>query len=578
MKINVITLCSGYDSQCMALDRIKEAHPDFDYELIAWCEIDRFAIASHNAIYPQWADRNLGDMTKVDWSSIKEPIDLLTYSTPCLTEDSLILTRNGYVQMRDVKVGDLVLTRSGKWHPVVKKFDNGVHGTYYINALGFENIHCTGNHKFLVRTMKRKWNNEERRYHRTFSEPEFKDALDIRKGDYFGLPVIQSSRFPEWQGITDGRGTLRNSLRVKFHLESFWYMMGRYVGDGWRREGNTSKGIVISCGGRNEERLKEAFERSGYSYTRTEERTCVKYSVYSCELSEFVKRYGQYAHGKRIDGETMMLPWNLLKAFVDGCMDSDGCFTQNHFKYSTVSRELAYSIAYCISRVYGRHCAIHKTERPAKTTIEGREANQRDSYEVVFTKEPRKQDQAFYEDGYIWYPFRYIEKAEDEHVYNMEVEEDHSYIVQGCISKNCQDISNAGLQRGLGEGTRSGILWDTERAIEILRPKYLMQENVKALVGKRFMPDFKRWCKILEDFGYTNFWKVLNAKDYGVPQNRERVFMISVLDCNFKYEFPEPIPLDKTVEDVLEDEADECYFLRDEQVERFLDRVKEENK
>lgn len=82
MKIRVGTLCSGYDSQCMALDRLKEHFPDFDYELVFWSEIDKYAIQAHNAVYPQWADRNLGDMTKIDWSKV-EPIDLLTYSTPC---------------------------------------------------------------------------------------------------------------------------------------------------------------------------------------------------------------------------------------------------------------------------------------------------------------------------------------------------------------------------------------------------------------------------------------------------------------------------------------------------------------
>lgn len=115
--LNVITLCSGYDSQCMALDRIKETHPGFDYNLVAWCEIDKYAIKSHNAVYPQWADRNLGDMTKVDWSQINERIDLLTYSTPCtdissagqqkgLEEDSgtrssvLWYTRNAILQLK----------------------------------------------------------------------------------------------------------------------------------------------------------------------------------------------------------------------------------------------------------------------------------------------------------------------------------------------------------------------------------------------------------------------------------------------------------------------------------------------
>ena len=91
-------------------------------------------------------------------------------------------------------------------------------------------------------------------------------------------------------------------------------------------------------------------------------------------------------------------------------------------------------------------------------------------------------------------------------------------------SSPCQDISNAGMQRGLekGSGTRSSLLWEVEKAIEAKRPIYLLMENVKALVGKKFKADFEAWLKTLESYGYQNFWKVLNAKDYDVPQNRER--------------------------------------------------------
>lgn len=91
-------------------------------------------------------------------------------------------------------------------------------------------------------------------------------------------------------------------------------------------------------------------------------------------------------------------------------------------------------------------------------------------------------------------------------------------------STPCQSISQAGLQHGLteGSGTRSSILWYTENAIRELLPKYLLQENVKALISRKFLPDFLKWQRKVEALGYTNYWKVMNAKDYGVPQNRER--------------------------------------------------------
>ena len=126
------------------------------------------------------------------------------------------------------------------------------------------------------------------------------------------------------------------------------------------------------------------------------------------------------------------------------------------------------------------------------------------------------------------------------------------------------DISVAGKQTGLGKGTRSGLLYECEKIIEHCRPKYLLLENVKNLVGKKFKPQFDEWLDYLESLGYTSYWKVLNAKDYGVPQNRERVFVISILGDHKPYKFADKIPLDRCIADILEDEVDEKYYLSEE--------------
>lgn len=95
----------------------------------------------------------------------------------------------------------------------------------------------------------------------------------------------------------------------------------------------------------------------------------------------------------------------------------------------------------------------------------------------------------------------------------------------------CQDLSSAGLQKGLeeGSGTRSGLLWECRKIIDAKRPKYLLLENVKNLVGKKHKDNFDKWIAYLDSMGYNTYWKVLNGKDYGVPQNRERVFAVSIL-------------------------------------------------
>lgn len=148
-------------------------------------------------------------------------------------------------------------------------------------------------------------------------------------------------------------------------------------------------------------------------------------------------------------------------------------------------------------------------------------------------------------------------------------------------STPCTDISNAGQQKGLeeGSGTRSSILWNTRYAIQELRPKYLLLENVKALVSQKFLQDFQKWLKELDDMGYDSEYKVMNATECNVAQNRERVFVVSTRrDGNDpKYEFPDPVPLTKVIDDYLEDEVDEKYYLKDEQVEKFLELIRKEN-
>lgn len=143
----------------------------------------------------------------------------------------------------------------------------------------------------------------------------------------------------------------------------------------------------------------------------------------------------------------------------------------------------------------------------------------------------------------------------------------------------CTDISNAGAQAGFeeGSGTRSSLLWECRKAIIEKHPKYLMMENVKAITSKKFLPGLLRWQEFLSEQGYTNFVKVLNAKDYGVPQNRERCFIVSILGDAW-YDFPEPRPLEVKLKDILEDRVDEKYYLDQERVNTFIEGLSDEKR
>lgn len=139
----------------------------------------------------------------------------------------------------------------------------------------------------------------------------------------------------------------------------------------------------------------------------------------------------------------------------------------------------------------------------------------------------------------------------------------------------CQDFSIAGKQAGgdKDSGTRSSLMYETLRIVEKLKPKYVIWENVKNLLSQKHVHNWNAYAERMEELGYKNYCRVLNAKNYGVPQNRERVFTVSILgDGDFK--FPEPIPLEKRLKDVLEENVDEKYYLSDEQVASFVASTK----
>lgn len=142
----------------------------------------------------------------------------------------------------------------------------------------------------------------------------------------------------------------------------------------------------------------------------------------------------------------------------------------------------------------------------------------------------------------------------------------------------CQDFSIAGRQAGGNKdsGTRSSLMYETIRIVEKVRPKYVIWENVKNLLSARHLPNFNNYLEAMSSLGYTNHFKVLNAKDYGIPQNRERVFTVSILNGeDVDFSFPEPILLEKHLIDFLEDEVEERYFLSEAQSETLILNYKE---
>ena len=141
-------------------------------------------------------------------------------------------------------------------------------------------------------------------------------------------------------------------------------------------------------------------------------------------------------------------------------------------------------------------------------------------------------------------------------------------------STPCQSISQAGLQHGFteGSGTRSSIIWYTREALKVLKPKYALLENVAAMVSEKFLPMYNLWENEVQRLGYQNFAKLLNAKNYGVPQNRERIFLLSIRDDGDmpNYNWPEPIPLTRKLNNMLDENVDTRFYINPVKVQNFV--------
>ena len=154
---------------------------------------------------------------------------------------------------------------------------------------------------------------------------------------------------------------------------------------------------------------------------------------------------------------------------------------------------------------------------------------------------------------------------------HLDITETDKYDYILTYSFPCQDLSKAGLRKGMSDKTtRSGLLWEVERILSECKelPQVLLMENVPDVIGSKFIKDFQRWEERLRELGYSNHTEILNSKDYGIPQNRERAFMVSILGSSL-YNFPQKQPLKLRLKDMLEAQVDEKYYLSDTTIERI---------
>ncbi len=525
----VLSLFDGISCAHQALDRA-----GIPVELYMASEIDKYAIQVTMANYPDTVQ--LGSVTDIKAEDLPVNIGLIIGGSPCFPGDTLVMTNAGHKNIRDIAVGDEVLTHMGRWRKVTKIGSTPNQHVVSIRGYGNPGIHATPNHPFYSRRLRRIWNNHNRAYKRVFDAPQWLQAKELGVDKYLGMIQL-----PEGQPSSP-------------RTPEFWRLMGRYAGDGWYQEIKRSERInsyqykfIVCCGVQDIDEMKRVFDSAGYNYNTIKERTGYKFYIYSKEMVGFVKEMGKGASNKRVHPQLWRETQENQLAFLEGYLSADGCKKKNCMSATTTSKELAYGIQLLVHKLYGQPCSLYRVDPPSRHIIEGRIVNQKPYYEIRFKKDSAKNDHAFTDGVYSWVPIKDISSVDGvvERVYNISVEEDESYTANNLIVHNCQDLSVAKKGREGLSGARSSLFWEFVRLIKECKPKYFVLENVNSMPK-----DAKRTIS-------EALWDIepvmINASLVSA-QNRKRLFWVGKrTDSGYERVYV-PLPEDRGIllRDILE--------------------------
>jgi DNA (cytosine-5)-methyltransferase 1 len=546
-----ISLFSGAGGDSLGLKRA-------GYNVVAFSEFKKPAIATHLEEFPYskllvCPETGSNDITKIPTSvfeSYYNQVDLMFYGFPCFTKDTLVLTNNGYKEIQNVLLSDMLLTHTGKFQNIVNLQRKTYNGTLYDLKLKYhpEIITATEEHPFYVREKTKSWNKSLRKNEYSFGEPQWKNASKLTMNDYFGMVINTKDNIPSFTFEKRVNKSRYDTITVSLDKPDEWFMMGYFIGDGWIE--NTKKED-----GRNTHKIRFAFHKDDGEIIERIKKVLpitdknagtgesVKYGCADFTWFNILNEFGKYAYGKRIPEWVQDAPKHLIQEFINGYKAADGCTLKKGCDtFTTVS----YNLAYGVQRLYlklGHLVSINKTIRPKTCVIQGRTCNQKDTYQIRFHPNNKNRYSSFIEGNYVWYaPFTInTREIQDEPVYNFEVDIDNSYVVCNTIVHNCQGFSQAGKKKA--DDPRNELVYDCVRATNAIKPKYIIGENVSGLLSRKgkdpktgaLRPVIDIIRDIFAEIGYNITYKVLKASDYGVPQERKRLIIVG---CKAELGYP----------------------------------------
>ena len=462
-------------------------------------EVEPFAIRVTTKRLPEV--KHYGDVSALNGADLP-PVDIITFGSPCFPAGTLVLTAAGYLPIEDVTVGMKVLTHMGRWREVTAT--GSKQGETVILKGNHYGLECTPNHPIYSAEMQRyypqlgngkrgnirlvgrekKWTRAEEMQGKLWCVPLKTEYLKMESPHYSGNP--HQKPMPEMN-------------------EDFFYFVGRWLGDGWirntqrsgRPEGQRWGQIVLCDSLDKENELRKIIEKLTVRYNVERCRTAVKVKFCSQVLCNWLKEnFGEYSYGKKIPAWVYSLPFEKQDALMKGFLDSDGCQSGEHeWKITSVSKQLVEGMR-ILAEMLGYSTTVCCCKRPDSYVIEGRKVSQRDTYTLGLSKSERVEHLT--DELHGWYLVRkVIPTHEVKTVYNMTVDEDNSYVADGIVVHNCQDMSIAGKRDGL-DGSRSSLFYEAIRIVKEMRcktngakPRFIVWENVPGAFSSNKGQDFK---------------------------------------------------------------------------------------
>ncbi len=534
--LRFLSVCSGLEGASLAVEPL-------GWTPVGFSEIETFPSAIIAERYgsnmpdeplSRNAPPNFGDFTKIPLDDLGS-VDILIGGTPCFTAGHLVLTESGYRPIDGIRPGDLIMTHKGRLRRVLAAGSKQAH-VGRLEGVGIgEDVVCTPDHPFLSVAWSNQNTKRDNKYVRIehCGDPVWAAAKDMPGRQWCALSVYELTQEPP--------------LSCRFTNEQAMYIAGLYVGDGHIRgwSGKGKKAVVLSLNPAKYEKMIAVIGAG--SHTRSDERTSIRATICDTAFAEWLdENFGHLSYLKNVPA--WVLGHEHRAAFLRGFLDADGNRKGDMVGVSTTSRALAYGVAALLD-AEGYASSVAFVSTPDTCIIEGRTVNQRDywqvrAYDLASSRKARNRH------GYILRKATAFEPIGVDAVYNIEVEEDHSFIVNGAIVHNCQAFSVAGKRMSLDDARGNLTLAYVVLAHELARSHGLRNaiwENVPgvlntkdnafgcflgALVGHDTafpQPRGAGWpCAGMVDGPRGRAaWRVLDAQFFGLAQRRERVFVVA---------------------------------------------------